>query len=123
MLQGLKHPARLLGRYAAFSKSAARPITVRHQAGIGFLSYIPGGGLVPDSRSINRACDDMLRSVDRATRELKDIYNTHERLGQDFRNDRRFTSLAGKIRDSIRENERAISKLKSHVEDVRRANR
>lgn len=61
--------------------------------------------------------------ITRMKQSRRDIYNIHQRLGSDFNNDKRFSRISYKLRDEIRALERAIDKVESHINDIKRASR
>lgn len=76
-----------------------------------------------DPRHLDRTCDAALRHLDRMKDELRQVYNDHERLGSDYRNDRRFTADSRRWSDGIKDIERAIDRLRPIVQSVQRTNR
>lgn len=73
-----------------------------------------------DENRLRRTCDEALRHVDRGKQEVRSISNDFSNHGQDFRNDRRFSSDSYRLNDRIREAERALEQLQDLVRTIQR---
>lgn len=73
-----------------------------------------------DENRLRRTCDEALQHVDRAKQEMRSITNDFSNHGQDFRNDRRFSSDAYHLSDRVRNAERALEQLQDLVRTIQR---
>lgn len=76
--------------------------------------------MAPDDRRIRSALDDSLRNIGRIESELRSVNNAIFNLGNDFRNDRRFSSDAYRLRDDLKQAERDVQKVKDRLRGIQR---
>ncbi|GAB2568566.1 hypothetical protein [Kribbella endophytica] len=79
--------------------------------------------LALDERRLSQTLSECGRRLDNMKRDTTTITNDIARLGQDFRNDKRFTNDSYSLTSEIRELERAVEKVKSRISSIGRANR
>ncbi len=73
-----------------------------------------------DDRAVRRTTDEALRHIERMQRELRQLDNDLYRLGTDFRNDRRFSSDASRLRDDVKTVDRDLTRTRDRVRTIQR---
>jgi hypothetical protein len=73
-----------------------------------------------DDHQVRRTTDAALRHLDRMQNELRQLANEVDRLGQAFRNDRRFSGDAFRLRDEMKAVDRELARTRDRVRNIQR---
>jgi archaellum component FlaC len=76
-----------------------------------------------DPRRLSQTLTESTRRLESMKRDATSVTNDIARLGQEFRNDKRFSKDSYSLSSEIRELERAIEKVKDRLSSINRNNR
>lgn len=73
-----------------------------------------------DDRQVQRTADEAVRSVERMQAELRNLNKRIYGMGSDFRNDRRFSADAYRLRDEVTQLDRDIQQVRDRMRTIQR---